>query len=132
MKILVPVAHSEPDQRTAGYVINIGKRLNAQLVVLRILTKNETEAAGEKSLSLFINNCKEEKVPINAILRRGDIASVIIDVAEEESVNLIIFGVSHGDIVAEWLNAGAMEKTDIPIVMIPKWVTAGENSPPKG
>ena len=132
MKILVPVAHSGPDQKSAGYVINIGKRLNAQLVVLRVLTGEEAETAGEKSLSLFLNNGNEEKVPINAILRRGDIASVIIDVAEEESVNLIIFGVSHGDIVAEWLNAGAMEKTDIPIVMIPKWVTAGENSPPKG
>ena len=130
MKILVPVAHSGPDQRTAGYVINIGKRLNAQLVVLRILTEEESEAAGEKSLSLFVNIGREEKVPIDAILRRGDIASVIIDVAEEESVNLIIFGVSHGEIVAEWLNATAMEKTDIPIVMIPKWVTAGEKPLP--
>ena len=130
MKILVPVAHSGPDQKRAGYVINIGKRLNAQLVVLRILTEEESEAAGEKSLSLFVNIGREEKVPINAILRRGDIASVIIDVAEEESVNLIIFGVSHGEIVAEWLNATAMEKTDIPIVMIPKWVTAGEKPLP--
>ncbi len=59
-------------------------------------------------------------------------ASVIIDIAEKESVNLIIFGVSHGEIVAEWLNAGAMEKTDIPIVMIPKWVTAGGKPLPNG
>ena len=132
MKIIVPTAGSVPDQRTAGYVINIAKRLNAQLVVLRILTENETEAAGEQSLSLFIENGKEEKVPVNGILRRGDIAIVIIEVAEEKSVDLIILGASHGEIVAEWLNAKAMEKTDIPVLIIPKWVTAANRSSPNG
>lgn len=126
MKILVPVARSVPDQRTAGYVIDIGKRLNAQLIVLRVLTVNETASAGEENLRLFIENGKEKKVPVNAISRRGDISTVILEVAKEESVDLIIFGVSHGEIVAEWLNAKAIEKTDIPVVMIPKWVTAGE------
>ena len=130
MKIIVPTAGSVPDQRTAGYVINIAKRLNAQLVVLRILTENETEAAGKQSLSLFIENGKEEKVPVNGILRRGDIALVIIEVAEEKSVDLIILGASHGEIVAEWLNAKAMEKTDIPVLIIPKWVTAANRSSP--
>jgi len=132
MKIIVPTAGSMPDKRTAGYVINIAKRLHAQLVVLRILTENETEAAGEQSLSLFIENGKEEKVPVNGILRRGDIALVIIEVAEEKSVDLIILGASHGEIVAEWLNAKAMEKTDIPVLIIPKWVTATNRSSPNG
>jgi len=132
MKIIVPIAGSGPDERTAGYVINIAKRLNAQLVVLRVLTGNETEAAGEQSLSLFIENGKEEKVPVNGIVRRGDIAPVIIDVAEEKSVDLIILGVSHGEIVAEWMNAKAMEKTDIPVLIIPKWVLAAKRSSPNG
>ena len=130
MKIIVPTAGSMPDKRTAGYVINIAKRLHAQLVVLRILTENETEAAGEQSLSFFIENGKEEKVPVNGILRRGDIAFVIIEVAEEKSVDLIILGASHGEIVAEWLNAKAMEKTDIPVLIIPKWVTSANRSSP--
>jgi nucleotide-binding universal stress UspA family protein len=130
MKIILPTAGSVPDQKTVGYVINIAKRLNAQLVVLRVLTENETEAAGEQSLSLFIENGKEEKVPVNGILRRGDIALAIIEVAEENSVDLIILGASHGEIVAEWMNAGAMEKTDIPVLIIPKWVTAANRSLP--
>ena len=132
MKIIVPIAGPVPDQRTVDYVINIAKRLNAQLVVLRILTENETEAAGEQSLSLFIENGKEEKVPVNGILRRGDIALVIIEVAEEKSVDLIILGASHGEIVAEWLNAKAMEKTDVPVLIIPKWVTGANRSSPNG
>jgi nucleotide-binding universal stress UspA family protein len=132
MKIIVPTAVSMPDQRTADYVINIAKRLNAQLVVLRVLMENETEAAGEQSLSLFIEKGKEEMVPVNGILRRGDIASVIIAVAEEKFADLIILGASHGEIVAEWMNAGAMEKTDIPVLLIPKWVPAGKRSSPNG
>ncbi len=130
MKILVPIGHSGPNHNTVGYVINMAGRVNAQLVVLRVLTGEETEASGEESLRPFVKGGKEKKVPVNAILRRGDIASVIIEVAEEESVNLIVFGVSHGEIVAAWLNAVGMEKTDIPVVMIPKWVTAGEGTSP--
>ena len=122
MKILVPSAGFVTDQRTADYVINITKRLNAQLVVLRILSAKETEAQGEQSLRLFVDSCKRAKVPINIILMRGDIATVIIETAQEKSVDLIILGVSRGEIVAEWMNAKAMERTDIPVLLIPKWV----------
>ena len=124
MKIIVPNVSPVPDQNTVGYVINIAKRLNAQLVVLYILTENEREVAGERSLSLFIENSIKEKVPVDGILRRGDIVQVIIEIAEEKSVDLIILGASHGVIVAEWMNAKAIKKTDIPVLIIPKWVTA--------
>ena len=132
MKIIIPNAGFVPDQRTVGYVINIAKRLNAQLVVLRILTEDETEAAGEQSLSLFIEKGKEEMVPVNGILRRGEIVPVIIRVAEEKSADLIVLGASHGEIVAEWMNARAMERTDIPVLLIPKWVPAAKRSSPQG
>ena len=122
MKIIVPSAGSVPDQRRADYVINIAKRLDAQLVVLRILGEKETEVEGEQSLHLFVENSKEAKMQVNGILRRGDTASVIIETAQEKSVDLIILGVSRGEIVAEWLNAGAMERTEIPVLSIPKWV----------
>ena len=127
MKIIVPSAGSMPDQRTVDYVINIVRRLNAQLVVLRILSEKETEVAGKQCLHLFVENSQEAKVPVNGILRRGDIASIIIETAQEKSVDLIVLGVSRGEIVAEWMNAGAMERTDIPVLLIPKWVRgAGE------
>ena len=128
MKIIVPSAGPAVEQRTVGYVINIAKRLNAQLVVVRVLTEKEKEAEGEKSLSLFVELGLRENVPVNIILRQGDIASAIIEIAQEKSVDLIILGVSHGEIVAEWMNAGAMERTDIPVLLIPKWVPAADKS----
>jgi nucleotide-binding universal stress UspA family protein len=126
MKIIVPSTGPAVDRKTVGYVINIAKRLNAQLVVVRVLNEKEKEADGERSLSLFVEFGKRENVPVNIILRHGDIASAIIEIAQEKSVNLILLGVSHGEIVAEWMNAGAMERTDIPVLLIPKWVAAAE------
>jgi nucleotide-binding universal stress UspA family protein len=122
MKIIVPTAGPVPDPRTAGYVVSIAKRLGAQLLVLCILSKEETEVLGEQSLSLFVENGREENVPVNGIVKRGDLIPLIIGVAEENSADLIILGVSRGEIVAEWLNANAMAKTDIPVLLIPKWV----------
>ena len=132
MKIILPTAGSAPDQRTAGYVVNIAKRLNAQLVVVRALGEKETEAEGEQRLRLFVENGQRENVSVNIILRRGDIASVILEISQEKSVDLIILGGSHGEIIAEWLNAKAMEKTDIPVLLIPKWVPAADGSSPNG
>ena len=126
MKIIVPSAGPAVDQRTADYVINIAKRLDAQLVVVRVLTEKEKEAEGEENLSVFVERGKRENVPINILLRHGDIASAIIEISQEKSVDLILLGVSHGEIVAEWMNAGAMEKTDIPVLLIPKWVVAAQ------
>ena len=122
MKIIIPSTGSVTDQKTVDYVTNIAKRLDAELVILQILSEKETETGGEQSLGLFVENGKREKVPVNIILRRGDIASVIIETAREKSVDLIILGVSRGEVVAEWMNAGAMERTDIPVLLIPKWV----------
>ena len=131
MKIIVPTVGAIPDQRSVDYIINIAKIFKAQLIVLRVLSEKETKEAGEQSLSLFIENGDAEKVPVNRILRRGDIAPVIIEVAEDKSVDLIILGISHGEIVAEWMNAKAMEKTDIPVLLIPKWVSVHKRQPPK-
>lgn len=128
MKIIVPSAGPAVDQRTVSYVISIAKRLDAQLVVVRILTEKEKEADGEKSLSLFVELGNREEVPVKIILRHGHIAPVIIEIAQEKSVDLILLGVSYGEIVAEWMNAGAMELTDIPVLLIPKWVASADRS----
>lgn len=132
MKILVPSAGPAPDQLTVDYVINIAKRLNAQLVVLRILSENETDPRGEQRLKSFIEIGNSSNVQVKPIIKRGEITTAIITVASENSVDLIIQGVSHGEIVAEWMNAKAMQKTDIPVLLIPKWVPAPVKPFPNG
>lgn len=127
MKIIVPTFGTAPDQNTTAYIIDIAKRLDAQLVVLRILAENETEIEGNECLSRFIEMGQEQKVLVNGVLRQGDITSGIIEVAEKYAVALIILGVKRGEIIVEWLNANAMKKTDIPVLIIPKWVPTEES-----
>ncbi|MGB5985144.1 MAG: hypothetical protein WBG37_07550 [Desulfobacterales bacterium] len=43
MKIVVPSAGPVPDRSTVSYLIKIAKKLNAKLVVLRILAENEPD-----------------------------------------------------------------------------------------
>jgi nucleotide-binding universal stress UspA family protein len=124
MKILVPSTGPAPDRLTVGYVVNISKKLNAQLVLLRILSENETHQMGEQHLRRFVEAAQSADVPVKPIIKRGIIADAIIEVASENAVNLIIQGISHGEIIAEWMNARGMEKTDIPVLVIPKWVPA--------
>jgi nucleotide-binding universal stress UspA family protein len=132
MKIIVPSAGPVPDQKTVAYVVNIARKISAQLVVLRVLAENEAEAAGKHSLELFAEMARREKVAVKTMLRRGDIASVIIEAASGASADLIIMGVSHGEVVAEWMNAKAMERTNVPVLLIPKWVPAAKRSPSNG
>jgi len=133
MKILVPSAGPVSDQQTVDYVINIVKRLNAQLIVLHILFEDETDPMGEQNLLRpFVEMGKSANVPVESIIKRGEIAATIKKVAFENSVDLMILGVSHGEVVAEWMNAEFIEKTDIPILLIPKWVSAPMKPSPKG
>ena len=132
MKILVPSAGSVPDQQTVDYVINIVKRLNAQLIVLHILFEDETDPMGEQNLRPFVEMGKSANVPIEPIIKRGEITAAIKKVAFEYSVDLMILGVSHGEVVAEWMNAEFIEKTDIPVLLIPKWVSAPMKPSSKG
>ncbi len=93
-----------PDHRTAGDAINSAPGRDAQLVVLCVLTGKETETAAEQNQSVFIENGKEEKVPGNGILRRGDFIPAVFEVAEEKSADPVILYVSHRENVAEWLS----------------------------
>jgi nucleotide-binding universal stress UspA family protein len=88
---------------------------------------------GEQNLLRpFVEMGKSANVPVESIIKRGEIAATIKKVAFENSVDLMILGVSHGEVVAEWMNAEFIEKTDIPILLIPKWVSAPMKPSPKG
>jgi nucleotide-binding universal stress UspA family protein len=128
MKIIVPSTGSKPDRATVNYVIRIAKRLGAQLLALRITGEKETQAEAQRCLQLFHEIGKKEKVTVHTFVISGDAVTAVIDLGRKESADVIILGASHGEVVAEWLNAGAADHTDIPVLMIPKWVPVPEKS----
>ena len=83
------------------------------------IQQEEDQAKGEEALKVFSEAGQEADVNVIKILKKGDIVSTIIESAEKEAVNLIIMGASQGKVVSEWVSAGVMEKTNIPVVVIP-------------
>jgi len=119
MKILVPTAGPVPAKEKADYIVNIAKRIGAELKVLHILKEGEGSEKGEEAFNLFSEAGQKAQVNVSKILKKGDMVSAIIKSAEEESAGLIIMGASRRKIVAEWVSADVMKNTAIPVVVIP-------------
>jgi len=118
MKMLVPTAGPVPAKKKAEYIINIAKRLGADVIALHIMQEEE-QTHGLKALTILCEAGRKAHVNVARILEKGDIVPTIIEFADKESADLIIMGTSEGKVVAEWLSAGVMEKTKVPVVVIP-------------
>ena len=119
MKVLTATAGPVPAKRKAEYIVNVAKKLGANLIALHILQKGQSEAKGQQALEIFDQAGQEAQVNVVGLLEQGDIVPTIVESAEKEGADLIIMGASEGKVVAEWISSGVMEKTHIPVVVIP-------------
>ena len=119
MKILAATAGPVPAKKKAEYIVNIAKRLGAGLIALHILGDEQANAKGEQALDIIVQAGQEAHVNVARVLEKGDIVPTIVKSAEKEGADLIIMGASEGKVIAEWVSAGVMEKTNVPVVVIP-------------
>lgn len=119
MNILVPTAGLIPAKENADYIVNIAKRLGAEIIALHILKEEERAEEGEEALGPFSEAGRNAEVVVTTMLTKGDVISGIIEFAEKKSADLIIMGASRGQVVDEWVSADLMGKTTIPVVVIP-------------
>ena len=120
MKILVATAGPVPAKDKAEYIVNIAKRLRADVIALHILQEEQNRAKGEETLDVFVEAGREAHVNVAKVLKKGDIVSNIIDTTEKESADLIVMGGSEGKVVEKWISSGVIGKTKIPVVVIPQ------------
>lgn len=118
MRILVPTAGPVPAAENANYILEIARKLNADVTVLHILDLAETDA-GEQALKIFKDLGDELGVKVNTILKEGNVVPTIVDCAIDEKANIIIMGATKGRIVADWIVAQVLEKSNTPLVIIP-------------
>jgi nucleotide-binding universal stress UspA family protein len=119
MKILVTTAGPVPAKKKAEYIVNIARGLGADIIALHILQEEQNKEKGEQALDIFAQAGQEAHVNVARVLEKGDIVPAIVKSAEKEGADLIIMGASEGRVVAEWVSAGVMEKTNVPVVVIP-------------
>ncbi len=118
MKILVPTAGPEPASEKAEYISKLASSLEAEIIALHI-TQNNDEKPGKEAFKIFENQCNKDNIKIKTLIKDGDVVPIISKVADEEDVDLIVMGASEGRVVAKWLVADVLERTKVPVVIIP-------------
>ncbi|UCH90142.1 MAG: universal stress protein [Thermoplasmata archaeon] len=119
MKLLVPTAGPEPAKERADYILNIAKTFNASLEVLHIAEEGEDQTTGKEALKIFKDAGSKHDVQVATHLKEGNVVKIISEFAESENVDLIVMGASEGRIVAQWIVTDVIEKSKIPVVIIP-------------
>jgi len=122
MKLLVPTAGPLPAEEKADYVMNVAKMLEAEVIALNI-SDSKDSPEGQKALDIYQQEADKAGVKISTQLKSGDVISVISEVAESENVDLIVMGASEGRLVAKWIAVDILEKSKVPIVIIPQGFT---------
>ncbi|WP_455392371.1 universal stress protein [[Eubacterium] cellulosolvens] len=118
MKLLVPTAGPEPAREKAEYISKLASSLEAELIVLHIV-KDNNEEPGKEAFEIFENQCKKDNIKIKTLFKEGEVVPTISAVADEEDADLIVMGASEGRVVAEWLVADILQRTKVPVVIIP-------------
>jgi nucleotide-binding universal stress UspA family protein len=118
MKLLVPTAGPEPAREKAEYISKMACSLEAEVIVLHIVRDNNT-APGKEAFKIFENQCNKDNINIKTIFEEGEVVPTISKVADAEDVDLIVMGASEGRVVAKWLVADVLERSKVPVVIIP-------------
>jgi nucleotide-binding universal stress UspA family protein len=118
MKLLIPTAGPVPAREKAEYVSKLACSLGADLIVLHIV-KNNDEAPGKEAFKIFENQCNKDNIKLKTVTDTGEIVPTISKVADAHDVDLIVMGASEGKIVGQWLATDVMERSKVPIVIIP-------------
>jgi nucleotide-binding universal stress UspA family protein len=118
MKLLVPTAGPVPAAEKAEYVSKLACSLEAEMIVLHIVQDNN-EKAGKEAFGIFENQCNKDNIKIKTITEQGEITPTITKVAEAENVDRIVMGASEGRVVAKWFATDILERSKVPVVIIP-------------
>jgi len=118
-KMMVPTAGPFSATRNARYIMNMAKRLRAEVLVVHIRDKGESREGGDVALDIFNETAKEIGLTIERIPALGEVAQTIIELSRFHEVDLIVMGATKGRSVSRWIIDTIMKKTDIPVVLIP-------------
>jgi len=118
IKILVPTSGPVPAQNNAAYIIQIARRLDADLMIVHIRDEGE---AREGDLALDIYDREARKVGMNVELKPaiGPLVKTLVNMVKWEEPNLVIMGATRGRIVAGWIVDTLMKETETPVVILP-------------
>jgi len=120
MMILAPTAGSVPAETNAGYIVSIARSLGAKLHVIHIIQTEEASQDGLNALDIFSKEGEKASVEVITDVVKGGVVEMILATSEKEDVDLIVVGASHGVVVHQLLATNILNKSKIPVVIIPQ------------
>ena len=118
-RILVPTAGPVPAKMNADYIMNLARRLQAQVYAIHIRDIKEERESGLEALKIFEKTGSKWNVPVVTEMLVGKVVDNIIDIAERRKIDLIVMGGSQDRIVSDWIVTEVLKETRIPVVIIP-------------
>lgn len=118
-KMMVPTAGPFSAHKNARYIVRMAKKLRAHVIVIHIRDKGESREGGDEALDIFNEEAKRLGIQIERIPAIGEVSQTIIELARFHEVDLIVMGATRGRSVSHWIIETIINKTDIPVVLIP-------------
>jgi nucleotide-binding universal stress UspA family protein len=140
-RILVPTKFSNLSEYAIDHAVTLASRLGASVIVCHVcptgqltadagvsvfpmsVDDGEVEKAARASVMDEIAQYAETRVPMSALVRRGDVATEIADVAEEMDADLIVMGTRARNgfmrLVLGDPAEGVMRRSHVPVLVLP-------------
>ena len=124
-KILVPTSGYMAAKERGDYIIEVARRVGAQVLVVHVrdpnyLVATSKESEGWAALKIFEEKGKEAGVPVESFYTSGDLVETLKTFAVEKDVDMILVGASANRLIAEWVTFELMCDCDIPILVVPQ------------
>ena len=128
-KILVPTSGYLAAKERSDYIIQVAKKLGADVHVLHIrdpkyiiATSKESEAW--EGLQIFQDKGKREGIIVSSHYVTGDLVPTLISFAKDNDFDMILIGASSGGLIAPWVLQELIGQCDVPVLVIPQDLTA--------
>jgi nucleotide-binding universal stress UspA family protein len=138
--LLVPVDFTESSLKALDYALSHAKQLNATVTLLHVLagvygegfmdstvrTKERTRAIGDARfrLNLLAASRIDRRVPMECVVRRGNVGYEIFRFAETASVHLIVLGRKTRNSLSRYVfgsvTKDVIETSPCPVIVVPE------------
>lgn len=124
-RILVPTSGYLAAKENVDVIIDIAKRLSAEIEVVHIrdpkyFVATSQESEGWAALRIFEEKGREAGVKVISFYTSGELVRSLLDFSCEHQVDMILMGSSSDRVIAEWIVSDLMTECDIPVLIIPQ------------
>jgi nucleotide-binding universal stress UspA family protein len=128
-KILVPTSGYLAAKERSDYIIQVAKRLSAEVHVVHIrdpkfiiATSKESEAW--EGLRIFQEKGQKEGISVSSHFVTGELVPTLISFARDNDFDMILIGASSGGLIAPWILQELLGQCDVPVLVVPQDLSA--------